>query len=132
MKQSYDVMSLDCPQDMPELQMWLRRVQIFEEVNWDAVLSDYCCLKELAVAGTYWEWSPACNTTYHNVVQQTGILHAHGLLHFPPLKTTSTYAAQALARVPEATNVDCPDGVDESTARADEDFGYGREPYIQQ
>ena len=116
MKRCHEVMACDRPRALPELKTWLRRVQLFEEVNWETPLPDHSALKELAAGRTEWDWTPACNEAYYDVVAHTGILHAQGLLHFAESPGCSTLAGSSCDARADLAFVDSPESVRDDTA----------------
>lgn len=73
-------MLVNQPKNVEEVQSWLRRVQLFEEVNWDITLPDYSAVKNLTDVDFVWNWTPSYTRQYNAAAQMTGILHMQGLV----------------------------------------------------
>ena len=123
MKRNHEEMSQTRPRNASEVKVWLQRVQLFEEVNWESPLPDYTAVKNLAMASFDWDWSPACSVAYNSIIQATGILHGHGLLQFPPSHPSSEDGVGAPTAPCEDHASDSSDAVCSSSVSSDEDSG---------
>ena len=62
MKRSFDQVSSDRPKTVEEVREWLRRVELFEQVNSEMDLPSYGAVTHLLDDDFVSEWSPACNS----------------------------------------------------------------------
>lgn len=62
---------------MEEVREWLRRVEIFEQVNWDVEVPDYGAVTRLLDDDLVFDWTPVCTSQYDAVAALTGIVHVH-------------------------------------------------------
>jgi hypothetical protein len=86
----------DQPMDVPELQLWLRRVKTFEEVNWDFEMPDYSTLEALLDLDFEWQWTQNCSKQYHAVVLVTGVVNVRRQTAPGSKRTTLTPAERTL------------------------------------
>ena len=75
MKQRFEDMSVDRPRTVEEVRDWLRRVELFEQVNWDVDMPSYGAVTHLLDDDFVWCWSSTCERQYEAVVQLTGVAH---------------------------------------------------------
>jgi hypothetical protein len=65
----------DQPEDIIELQLWLRRMKTFEAVNRDVEMPDYSALEALLDPDFEWQWTRNCSREYDAVVSVTGVVN---------------------------------------------------------
>jgi hypothetical protein len=77
MKRRFNQVSTHWPRNVEEVQEWLRRVEIFEQVNWDVEVLDYGAVTRLLDDDFVFDWTPVCTSQYNAVAALTGIVHVH-------------------------------------------------------
>lgn len=90
MKRSIDQVSSDRPETVEEVREWIRRVELFEQVNWEIDIPTYGAVSHLLDDDFVWDWSPACTAQYNAVVELTGVRHVHP--HDRAVRPISQYA----------------------------------------
>ncbi|KAG0572527.1 hypothetical protein KC19_VG102600 [Ceratodon purpureus] len=63
------------PNNVEEVRLWLRRVQLFEEVNWEMELPSYSAIVHLTNDDFVFDWTLLCGRQYEAVAQLTGVVH---------------------------------------------------------
>ncbi|KAG0572754.1 hypothetical protein KC19_VG122100 [Ceratodon purpureus] len=75
MKRVHGVLSHPPPVDVEGVRSWLRRVKLYEEVNWEAELPSYAAVEHLLDDDFVFEWTPLCTRQYEAIVRLTGVVH---------------------------------------------------------
>lgn len=96
MKRRFEEMSSHRPGTVEEVRNWLRKVELFGQVNWDVELPSYGAITHLLDDDFVWDWSPTCTRQYDAVAQLTGVVHGRGECRgprppSPPLTPTQQY-----------------------------------------
>ena len=77
MKRTHEHMSSSRPGTVSEVREWLRRVELFEQVNWDVDMPPYGAVTHLLDDDFVWDWSLTCSAQYDAVAELTGVLHVN-------------------------------------------------------
>lgn len=75
MKRRFDAMSVQRPSTVEEVREWLRRLELFEQVNWNLDIPPYGALTHLLDDDFVWDWSPTSEAQYEAVANLTGVFH---------------------------------------------------------
>lgn len=83
MKRRFEEMSSHHPGTVEQVRQWLRRVELFQQVNWDVELPSVGAIMHLLDDDFVWDWSPTCTRQYDAVAELTGVVHVEGVCRAP-------------------------------------------------
>ncbi|KAG0574503.1 hypothetical protein KC19_VG266500 [Ceratodon purpureus] len=78
MKRVYGEISHGGPCDVVGVRAWLRRVQLYAEVNWETELPSYSAITHLIDDDFVFDWTPLCSRQYEAVAAVTAVT---GIVH---------------------------------------------------